>query len=67
MSDADSSCPLPCPFCGGHAECKWGKVRCTNESCHVKPSSREWWDFPRFKQQAIDEWNSRPKADGGRK
>lgn len=50
---------LPCPFCGAvPVGVRWGKVKCTNGACLVRPTIRNWYS-PGYEAQAIAEWNTR--------
>ena len=50
---------LPCPFCGTvPIGVRWGKVKCQNRACLVRPTIRNWY-AQGYEVQAIAEWNKR--------
>ena len=50
---------LPCPFCGSVPRgVRWGKVKCEDPRCLVRPSIRSWY-VDGFEAEAIAEWNTR--------
>lgn len=54
---------LPCPFCGGQAECIRNDigvfVGCFNEDCPIGPATSTYVDGYATEAEAIAAWNSR--------